>query len=131
MLKRFAALFLSVLLCGVVLCASAEEIAWNERAVWVVYDGELDCVLDDGTRMRFVIDYRSPAYEEGAMNCFWLAYVPDQADTLDAAVYIALGPDEHSLVFCDDGGYRLLIEETALREAYEFWLTFQTAAGQE
>lgn len=132
MLKRFAALLLAALLCSCVLSASAQgEIAWNERSVWVVYDGELNCILDDGTRMRFVIEYRRPAYEEDAMKCFWLAYVPEQADKPDAAVYIALGPDEHSLIFCDDGGYRLLIDETALREAYEFWLTFRTGAGQE
>ena len=129
MMNRWlCALLAAMLLCACVPAGAQDGPAWNERNTWVVYDGELQCLLDDGTRMRFVVEYRRPMYEADAMKCFWLACVPEDRELYDPLMFVALGPDDHDLIFTDDGGYRLLVNEMALKEAYEFRMACESGA---
>lgn len=128
MLKKCMTMLLAaMLLCSCLPASAQDRPAWNERNTWVAYDGELQCLLDDGTIMKFIVEYRRPMYEADAMKCFWLAYIPEDWDIYDDPVmYISLGPEDHDLVFSDDGEYRLLVREMALKEAYDFWMACET-----
>ena len=126
MLKRWMMLLLAALLLVGGACAETDlpEPEWNPAVVWVVRNGEVKYFVDDDTIMVFCVEYRSPQGEEDAPKCFWLNYQPEGADPWDPVVSIALAPDDHDLIPSDAGDYRLLIRETALREAYETWLAF-------
>lgn len=127
MMKRWMCMLLAAMLlgCGAAMATgSANGPAWNDRNTWVVYDGRLNCLLDDGTQMAFVVDYRSVSGDGEGLMCFWLAYEPEGWEIWEPLVWIQLEADVHGLVFDEKGGYRLLVEEEALQEAYETWLLF-------
>lgn len=131
MMKRFVLLLLAaVLFCGSAGAVSAgeKEPEWNPRSTWVVYDGELIYPWQQviGWKpMKFVVEYRRAFGDADGMRCFWLAYVPENANPNEPLIYMALSAEQHDLVFSDDGEYRLLVREPALQEAYELWKSFQ------
>lgn len=126
MIKRLMSLTLMVVMMLTATCAAEENYSWNLDVVRVAKNGMVRIFRDDGTYMKFLVEYRQPFDEPSAPNFFWIGYVPDSEEDEKVTVFTRLLPEDHNLIISDDGEYRLLVSERALKEAYDLWVLFGT-----
>ena len=123
-------LLLVTLLVGCISSANATDIVIEKKETqyttcWAVYDGVLNYINEEGEMMKFAVKYL-PGYDElENVNLFWIGYMPEGEDVEEASVFCALSSLEHHLIISDDGEYILMVNEEAIKSAYEFWLECQ------